>query len=167
MSLDDASRAPWWTGTRGEWFVFGQLGLFLLVALGPRTAPWLPEWSAVARQVSWAVGTALVVGGLVWIVTGAVQLGRWLTAFPCPKDGAPLLDTGAFALVRHPMYCGAIWAAVGWALSTGSLLTLGYAVLLAVFFDVKASREERWLAATFPEYDRYRARVRKLIPFVH
>jgi protein-S-isoprenylcysteine O-methyltransferase Ste14 len=35
-----------------------------------------------------------------------------------------------------------------------------------VFFDVKASREERWLAAAFPGYSAYQARVRKLIPFV-
>lgn len=138
-----------------------------MLVLGPHTAPWLPEWSVAARQVSSVLGAVLLVAGLLWIVAGAAQLGRNLTPLPHPTDGGTLIDTGAFALVRHPMYCGAIWAAVGWALCTQGLLTLGYAALLTVFLDVKASREERWLAATFPGYERYRARVWKLMPFVY
>jgi protein-S-isoprenylcysteine O-methyltransferase Ste14 len=46
-------------------------------------------------------------------------------------------------------------------------LTLGYAVALAVFLDVKSRREERWLSARYPEYAGYRTRVPKLIPFVY
>ena len=56
---------------------------------------------------------------------------------------------------------------IGWALQTQGILTLGYAILLAAFLDVKASREERWLCAKFPDYESYRRRVRKLIPFVY
>lgn len=166
MKTGVASLVPWWRGRRGEWYVLAQAGLFLLVALGPRTAAWLPAWPDALRAASRVVGAALMAGGGLWIVAGAAGLGRGLTALPYPKDGGTLIDTGTFAFVRHPMYCGGIWAAVGWALCTRSLLTLAYAAVLTVFFDVKASREERWLSAAFPGYAAYQMRVRKLMPFV-
>lgn len=171
MKTGVASLAPWWRGRRGEWYVLAQAGLFLLVALGPRTASWLPAWLPAwpdaVRAASPVVGVALIVAGGLWIVAGAAGLGRSLTPLPYPKDRGTLIDTGAFAFVRHPMYCGGIWAAVGWALCTRGLLTLAYAVVLTAFFGVKASREERWLSAAFPGYAAYQARVRKLIPFVY
>lgn len=164
-----AGVVAWWKGGRGEWYVAIQAALFLLIAFGPATASWLPAWTAGATRVSSPIAQVLLVGGLLWVAAGGVQLAfaRSLSALPHPKDGATLIDTGAFALARHPMYCGAIWAALGWALHTQGLLTLAYAAALTVFFDVKASREERWLASTFSGYDAYQARVRKLIPFVY
>lgn len=57
--------------------------------------------------------------------------------------------------------------AFGWGLWVHGWLTLGYALLLFVFFDLKSSREERWLREKFPGYDAYRRRVRKLIPFIY
>jgi protein-S-isoprenylcysteine O-methyltransferase Ste14 len=167
MNAEVAPLARWWKGRRGEWYVLAQVGLFLLVALGPRTASWLPAWPEALRGASPFVGIALMAGGALWAVAGGAALGRGLTPLPHPKDGGTLIDTGPFAFVRHPMYCGGIWAAVGWALCTRSLLTLAYAAVLTVFFDVKASREERWLSAAFPGYPAYQARVRKLIPFVY
>jgi protein-S-isoprenylcysteine O-methyltransferase Ste14 len=67
-------------------------------------------------------------------------------------------------LVRHPMYCGAIWVAVGCGLWSQGALTVGYAVVLTIFFEMKTSREERSLADRLPEYADYRQRVRKLMP---
>jgi protein-S-isoprenylcysteine O-methyltransferase Ste14 len=111
----------------------------------------------------------LLVGGTGWIIAGGVQLahGRSLSALPCAKASATLIDTGAFALVRHPMYCGGIWVAFGCGLWSQGLLTVGYAAVLTAFFEVKAAREERSLSGRFPEYRDYQQRVRKLIPLPH
>lgn len=64
------------------------------------------------------------------------------------------MEAGAYSLVRHPIYSGLILAAFGWALLRGSPLGLIYGVVLLVFFDLKARREERWLAAKFAAYPR-------------
>jgi protein-S-isoprenylcysteine O-methyltransferase Ste14 len=160
---------PRWKGERGEWYVAMQAALFLLILAGPATASWLPAWPAATSRVSSFLGVALLVGGFAWMIAGAAQLafGRSLSALPSPTEAGRLVDTGAFAFVRHPMYCGAIWTVLGLGLSRQALLTVGYAILLAVFFDLKASREERLLGERFPEYADYKKRVRKLVPFLY
>jgi protein-S-isoprenylcysteine O-methyltransferase Ste14 len=65
------------------------------------------------------------------------------------------------------MYSGGIIFAYGWAFVVHGWLTLVYATVLLIFFEIKARREEQWLIERFPEYPDYRRRVRMLIPFIH
>ncbi len=158
---------PWWRGARGEWYVAVQAVLTALVFLGPRTVPFLPAWPA-AEAPGWRVaGAALMLVGGGILAACAVRHGRRLTPLPHPQAQARLIASGPYAVVRHPMYAAGILAALGWALLVRGWLTLGYAVLLFLFADRKASREERWLAGKFPDYAEYRRRVRKLIPFLY
>lgn len=167
MALHASTIVPWWKGARGEWYVLAQAGLFLLVAVGPHSLRDVPAWQGAVAGIAKGIGAALMAGGLAWIVAGIVNLGSSLSALPHPREEAKLVESGAFAFVRHPMYCGGIWVAAGWGLWTAGPLTLGYALLLAVFFDAKARREERWLRGKFPEYARYCRRVKRLIPFLY
>ena len=167
MSWDPvaADRKPWWKGARGEWFVVAQVFLIGLEFLGPRTVVGQPAWPF--PHACTVVGAALMVGGGILLVAGLVSLGRSLTPLPYPKDGAELIQTGPFALVRHPIYSGGLLLSLGWALYVQGWLTLGYVAALFVFLDVKSRREERWLTEKFPTYTVYQQRVRKLVPFVY
>ncbi len=161
------SSSPWWKGARGEWYVVAQMLLFALVLFGPRTWPGLPDWAPPFTWLGWLAGGALIgIGGLLFLA-GFVSLGKNLTPVPRPKDDATLVETGAYGVVRHPIYSGAIIAAFGWGLLVHGWLTLVYALILFVFFDVKSRREERWLVEKFANYPAYQKRVRKLIPFVY
>ncbi len=91
----------------------------------------------------------MIAGGALF-VAGLIHLGRGVTPLPYPKDGADLIRTGPYAIVRHPMYSGGLGLGLGWALYVQGWLTLGYAVALFVFLDAKSRREERWLAEKFP-----------------
>ena len=161
------AKTPWWHGKRGEWYVVLQVGLFILVAAGPHTWPGLPVWSPNWLRLGTVGGVLLFLGGALLAVAGALSLGRNLTPLPRPKDDAALVVAGAYRLVRHPIYSGLVAMAFGWGLWVHGLLTLGYALLLFVFFDLKSRREERWLRERFPEYAAYQRRVRKLIPFLY
>jgi protein-S-isoprenylcysteine O-methyltransferase Ste14 len=160
-------KTPWWTGARGEWYVVVQMVLFVLVAIGPRTWRGWPGWPFPDGGIVSIAGWALLAAGGALAAWAAAQVGLRLSPVPYPPDGAVLRTTGAFAVVRHPMYCGSILAAVGWALVRQGWLTLLYTALLFVLFDLKSRREERWLAERFAEYPAYRTRVRRLIPFVY
>jgi protein-S-isoprenylcysteine O-methyltransferase Ste14 len=78
-----------------------------------------------------------------------------------------LIDTGPYALVRHPMYAGALVLLAGIPLALGSLWGL---LVMPPFIAVIAWRlldEEAVLLQQLPGYPDYRARTRyRLIPFV-
>jgi protein-S-isoprenylcysteine O-methyltransferase Ste14 len=166
--MTDSPHAPWYRGTRGEWYVVLQVFLFALIALGPRTLPGLPAWPGGSAGIAVSfIGAAMVFVGVTLAVAALLNLGPNLTPLPYPKDGSTLIESGAYGIVRHPIYSGLIAAAFGWALIVHGTLTLAYAALLFVFFDIKSRREEQWLCDKFPEYGAYRARVRKLVPWVY
>ena len=158
---------PWWKGARGEWYLVVQVLIFLLVAFGPRNLPgwsaWTPPWGLVAS----IAGAALIVAGGALAAGGVLKLGPNLSPLPYPKEGAPLLEAGPYAIVRNPIYSGLILAAFGWGLFVHGWLTLLYAAGLFAFFDLKLRVEERWLCERHPEYAEYEKRVKKLIPWVY
>ncbi len=161
------AREPWWKGRRGEWFVVAQAALMLLVFFGPRRLPGGTIGELAYSFPGLVAGAALVLAGGGLFVAGIAALGRNVTPFPRPRAEGTLVQTGAYRLVRHPMYGGGILLAFGWGLLVGSWLTLLYATALFVFLDVKSGREEKWLEEKFPEYAAYQRKVRRLIPFVY
>jgi protein-S-isoprenylcysteine O-methyltransferase Ste14 len=151
-------------GPRGEGWVVIQVAFFALLALAGTLGPaWGDPWLAAGR----VAGALLAGAGLVIVALGFLGLRENLTAVPRPVEGGRLVDSGIYGLVRHPIYFGILTAALGWGLATASPAALFAAVFLAGFFDLKARREEAWLLAAYPGYAAYRARVRKLVPFIY
>ena len=154
-------------GPRGEGWVAIQIVLFAWIA----GAGWLMPGglSGGLRTVAVLGGGALVVAGGVLAVSATVALGRHdaLTAVPHPRDAARLAEGGPYRLVRHPIYGGLVLGALGWSLARASLLALVGALVLFAFFDLKRQREEAWLVEHFAGYPAYRARTRRLIPWLY
>jgi protein-S-isoprenylcysteine O-methyltransferase Ste14 len=126
-----------------------------------------PAWEGSTRIVTSAVGVALLAGGAILFSRGILDLRENLTPLPHPRDGAHLVETGAYRLVRHPIYGGLIVGAGGWGLLTASPSALASAIVLLLFFDLKSRREEAWLVERFPGYPAYRSRTRRLIPWTY
>jgi protein-S-isoprenylcysteine O-methyltransferase Ste14 len=152
-------------GPRGEGWVLVQGILFvLIIAAGVRVGG---AWAREARTVTTIVGGLLMVAGGVLTRSGAVELRDAFTPLPRPRDGAELVDTGAYRLVRHPVYGGIVILTVGWGLFSASPIAIGLALVLLAFFRLKSAREEAWLTEVYPGYEAYRARTRRLIPFIY
>jgi protein-S-isoprenylcysteine O-methyltransferase Ste14 len=151
-------------GPRGEGWVLAQGPLLVIVG----AAGWFlgPDWSGPLRIAGVVAGIALMVGGVSLALRAMANLGGSMTPMPRPVDGGELVVTGAFALVRHPIYGGIIALAFGWALVRASLMAIVWAAVLAGFFYVKSVREEAWLEARHPGYATYRARTPRFIPWI-
>ncbi|HEY0847213.1 MAG TPA: isoprenylcysteine carboxylmethyltransferase family protein [Noviherbaspirillum sp.] len=149
-------------GQRGESWVAVQAVLLLAIIFAPATgAPW--PGAPVFRTAGWA-GIAVGAAILAW---SAWNLGRSLTPFPRPVAEGQLVTRGAYRFVRHPIYFGVLLTALGFALLTMNPLRMALTVVLFVFFDRKARREEQWLMEKYPDYAAYRRRVRRLIPWIY
>lgn len=145
-------------GRGGDW-VAAQLALFAAIGLAPRRVAGLPEWPEGLRRPAAFVGAALIVAGVLIGGAAARELGSNLTIFPKPKADGELVQSGVYGVVRHPIYSGVLLCALGYALLRAGSLALLLCIVLWVFFERKAGREERWLLTQFPEYDAYRRRV--------
>ena len=149
-------------GPRGEGWVLAQSPLLVIVV----AAGWFlgPDWSGPLRIVTALAGIPLMIGGVVLILRAMANLGPAMTPMPRPVANGELVVTGAFALVRHPIYGGIIGFAFGWALVRASLMAMLWAAVLAGFFYLKSAREEAWLETRYPGYAAYRMRTPRFIP---
>lgn len=126
-----------------------------------------PGWPDGARW--WLKGAGVLVafaGALVFVKAGRA-LGSGLTPFPRPPTGGELVETGPYAVVRHPIYSGGVLFAAGisLALSPWALAATG---ALALVWALKARVEERLLHERYAGYAEYSSRTRhRLIPFVY
>lgn len=150
-------------GPRGEGWVAIQGILLAGAAVAGLSSP---GWTGGSRLATSIVGAMLIIGGLALATMGAHDLRDALTPLPYPRAGARLVETGVYRLVRHPIYGGLVLAAAGWGLLTASVAALVAAVVLFGFFELKSRREEAWLERRFDGYRAYRARTRRLIPWV-
>ncbi len=153
-------------GPRGEGWVILQVILFVVIAAAGILVP--GDFGESAQAVTTALGVTLIVAGGLLGVAGLVGLqgSDALTAVPRPRDESRLTETGAYRLVRHPVYGGLIIGAVGWALLRGSPAALVAAAVLFVVLELKRRLEERWLVSRYPGYAAYRTRTRRLIPWI-
>lgn len=147
---------------RGGSWVLGQ-GVFMLavLVLGPISAG-----ESGSSTTAWA-GAFLAVAGALLGIAGVRSLRSNRTPFPKPQPGSQLVQEGVYRLVRHPLYTSVILLAAAWSLLWRSGPAGAAALVLALFLDAKARREERWLRQKFPAYSEYARRVSRLVPWVY
>ncbi len=159
----NADRTPWWRGSRGEWWVVAQTVLLIAAGVAPPAGPQLVPRTPVTTFATLVAGVC----GLLILAAGVRALGRSLTVLPRPREDAEFVQSGVYRWVRHPIYSGVIVLVASWASYRGSLLHVALAVVIAVFFAVKAQREEHWLLQRFPAYDAYRRRTKRFAPWIY
>lgn len=155
---DDSDR---WVG----WLLVSvQMAWFIAIALAFAADGRLPGDRVGFTHV---VGGGLAFVGMVLSLWASRRLGAALTAVPEPATGADLVETGPYALARHPIYGGVVLFLSGTALFLDSVAGVVLTGGLGVFFGLKSVYEERRLRVRYPDYQGYRRRVtRRLIPFV-
>jgi protein-S-isoprenylcysteine O-methyltransferase Ste14 len=78
-----------------------------------------------------------------------------------------LVDTGPYALVRHPMYAGGLIMMLGVPLALASWWGLAAFAVLKLVVVWRLLDEESFLARNLAGYDAYRGRVRyRLAPLI-
>jgi protein-S-isoprenylcysteine O-methyltransferase Ste14 len=81
--------------------------------------------------------------------------------------GQSVVSTGPYAIVRHPMYAGALIMFLGVPLALGSWWGLLPVMLLLAGLVARLLDEEAYLAIHLPGYEVYRRAVRyRLLPGV-
>lgn len=85
---------------------------------------------------------------------------------PTPKHGAVFIRKGPYRIIRHPMYLAILIALAPLLIDDFSLPRLGVFMMLTLDLIAKLVYEEINLRKQFPEYEEYRGKSWRLIPFV-
>jgi protein-S-isoprenylcysteine O-methyltransferase Ste14 len=109
----------------------------------------------------------LVALGIIFAWWARLYLGRLWSSNITRKTDHRVVDSGPYAIVRHPIYSGLLLSLSATAAVKGTVFGVGGFVFLALGIWIKARTEEQWLTQELGErtYADYRKRVPMLIPF--
>jgi protein-S-isoprenylcysteine O-methyltransferase Ste14 len=78
-----------------------------------------------------------------------------------------VISTGPYALVRHPMYAGAMLLILFTSVALGSWVGVPFSLPLTLVIVARLLDEERFLKASLSGYEEYCQKVRyRLVPLI-
>lgn len=118
---------------------------------------WLAAWGCVL----------LIAVGMMFAWWARLHLGRLWSGNITRKAGHHVVDTGPYAIVRHPIYTGLLLSLLATAAVKGVAWGFAGVLITGLGIWLKAGAEEAWLRQELGEgaYDDYRRRVPMLLPF--
>jgi protein-S-isoprenylcysteine O-methyltransferase Ste14 len=119
------------------------------------------------EDVRW-FGVALFALGGVLRLAPVFVLGRRFSGLVAIQPGHRLVTGGIYGVIRHPSYLGLFVNALGWGLAFRAGVGVLIALLMLIVVLARIAAEERLLQEAFgAEYDAYRARTWRLIPYIY
>ena len=140
--------------------MLGFIALFVFPAFDHRFG-----WSPVPSYISLAGDTLIAFGFLlIFIVFKVNTYGASTIQI---AEGQKVISTGPYALVRHPMYAGALPLLIGVPLALGSWWGLFVLILFMPALIWRLLDEEKFLQKNLPGYTDYCQKVRyRLVRFI-
>jgi protein-S-isoprenylcysteine O-methyltransferase Ste14 len=123
------------------------------------------QWSSVPTSMVWLADLAVMAGLLIIFLT--LRENSYAAATVRVERDQPVITTGPYEWVRHPMYSGSMLAFLATPLALGSGWALVPAVLLCAAIVARLVDEESYLSGRLYGYKAYRREVpHRLIPHV-
>jgi len=122
-------------------------------------------WSTVPPYISIAGNILIAIG--FYLVFLVFKENTFTSALIEVDTDQKVISTGPYALVRHPMYIGALLLLLGIPLSLGSLWGVATIIPITAVIIWRLLDEERILSRDLPGYVGYMQKVRyHLVPYI-
>jgi len=126
------------------------------------------NWLVLGGDKVRYIGLLVLCVGLCFRVVPMAILGFRFSGYITVQKGHTLVTNGLYRYVRHPNYLGGLLGLLGLVLVFRAGVGLPLLALAAVIFIARINAEERLLASVFGrEYEDYRRRSWRLVPFVY
>jgi protein-S-isoprenylcysteine O-methyltransferase Ste14 len=151
-------------GAEALYRVLTLAGVVLLFVSDRYASPELKLWET-PTPLGWSLA-GLTLAGFLFCWWARLHLGRMWSSSVTRKTDHHIVDTGPYALVRHPIYTGIITASAAMAAAEGTVAGLAGLGLVVLGFWIKARLEERFLRIELGAavYDEYAKRTGMLFP---
>ena len=119
----------------------------------------VPLWGVIVASVVLLVSYALY--------AEVMRENAYLSRIVEVQQGQKVIDTGLYAIVRHPMYAVTVWLFLSIPVVLGSLWSLLCFLPYVGVIVVRICNEEKVLEAGLEGYTAYKKRVKyRILPFV-
>jgi protein-S-isoprenylcysteine O-methyltransferase Ste14 len=149
---------------------------WVIAALGVLSVidAWAPAYTDRIDFLTFGGEGVRWVGFLLYSIGGVLRLapvfvlGRRFSGLVAIQPEHRLATDGLYSVIRHPSYLGLLVSVFGWACAFRSGVGVAIAVLMLIVMLARIDAEERLLSETFGrEYDAYRARTWRLVPYIY
>ena len=106
------------------------------------------------------LGASLYGLALVIFIFAYAALKPSLRVSPIPREGAPLITSGIYAHVRHPMYLAVSFVGTGLTVRKMTILSIAIWLLLIATLFVKSRYEDSLLSHVHLEAKNYQSKTR-------
>jgi protein-S-isoprenylcysteine O-methyltransferase Ste14 len=110
---------------------------------------------------------AVQVAAVLLMIAARITFGRRSFHAAANPTAGGIVSTGPYAYLRHPIYAAATYFVWAGALDHFSGINVGWAALLTAGAFMRMLLEERMLVKRYPEYREYKARTRRIVPFIY
>ena len=122
-------------------------------------------WSAMPRWVVIAASALFLVA--YGLYAEVMRENAYLSRTIRVEEGQQVVDTGLYAIVRHPMYAVTIWLFLAIPLVLGSWYALIPFAFYPAIIILRLKDEEDLLTRDLPGYAEYKQKVKyRLFPFI-
>ena len=139
----------------------------LLAAIAAALA--LPAATLPQREIFFGAGVALLIAGGLLRRHCFRMLGRHFTYAVQVAADQPVIESGAYRLLRHPSYLAGLLLFAGWGFALTNWVSIALLVVApAWFYSTRIAVEERALLASMgARYRAYMNRTKRLIPYLY
>lgn len=109
---------------------------------------------------------AVQLAAVALMIWARVTFGRRSFHAAADPTAGGLVTRGPYRFIRHPIYTAAClfcWAGIA---ASGSVVAVGWGLLLLAGAIVRMLAEERLLVERYPAYREYAVTTRRMLPFV-
>jgi protein-S-isoprenylcysteine O-methyltransferase Ste14 len=148
------------------WWLFGliAIGYTLSYAIGATKIGRIYHWNAL-----FIIGMILFTIGLATRIHSLLTLRQYFTYSVSKVENHQIIQTGLYRFIRHPGYLGQLIIFCGISISISNWLSI-LAMMIPVIFGYlnRMNIEEKFMAEQMgDEYLKYKARTKRIIPWIY
>lgn len=128
-----------------------------------------PATLTYRRKLFFMAGVGLLIAGSALRRHCFRMLGRHFTYAVEVSSDQPVVDAGAYRILRHPSYLAGMLIDAGWGFALTNWVSVALLIVFpTMFYAARIAVEERALLATIGDaYREYMGRTKKLIPYLY
>lgn len=146
-------------------FVVKMSGLLFVLAFVLAGLNWRFQWILLPSWIIWTSASVFLLSYALY--AEVLRENAYLSRTIKVQDNQKVIDSGLYAVVRHPMYAASILMFLSMPLILGSLFSFVLMLAYLPFINIRMKNEEKVLESGLDGYADYKKKVKyRVFPFI-